>query len=160
MSVVSQENCAASLMLLKQLDLLYYIRWFRCVLLPLQAFSFLSCDTLFASLKCELPTYLGRASKMATEVDPPLYGASRFQSCKLGKYLSSSCANSALVSRNRMHFSLLTNSFGANQDLALQDYIESSLMLQYNPSIQVMYCCCFLQNSLSSGYIENNRWLF
>ena len=29
-------------------------------------------------------------------------------------------------------FSLLTNSFGANQDLALQDYIESSLMFQYN----------------------------
>ena len=29
-------------------------------------------------------------------------------------------------------FSLLANSFGANQDLALKHYIESSLMLHYN----------------------------
>ena len=29
-------------------------------------------------------------------------------------------------------FSLLTNSFGVQQDLALQDYIECSIMLQYN----------------------------
>ena len=29
-------------------------------------------------------------------------------------------------------FSLLANSFGANQDLVLQDYTNSSPMLQYN----------------------------
>ena len=29
-------------------------------------------------------------------------------------------------------FSDLANSFGVSQDLALQDYVEASLMLQYN----------------------------
>ena len=29
-------------------------------------------------------------------------------------------------------FSILTNTFGTQQDHSLQDYIEASLMLQYN----------------------------
>jgi len=42
-------------------------------------------------------------------------------------------------------FSLLANSFGANQGLALQDYIESSLMLLYNGRLlNFPYASCAL----------------
>ena len=50
----------------------------------LKAFPFLRSDSLIASLKSELPTYLGRASNVATDVDPFSGGASRLQSCPPG----------------------------------------------------------------------------
>ena len=99
----------------------------------LKAFSFLRSDSLIASLKSELPTYLGRASNVATDVDPLQWWSQ--QITELPTWVSAFrqvlLIQPSSAAAERV-FSLLTNSFGANQDLALQDYIESSLMLQYN----------------------------
>ena len=47
-------------------------------------------------------------------------------------------------------FSLLKSSFGDQQEAALQDYIETSLMLQHPDSFRL----CFMCNTMS--YHENN----
>ena len=99
----------------------------------LKAFPFLNFPSIIAGLKSELSDYLARAAGMSSEVDAiqwwqqesrdlPTWGASF---CKVLLIQPSSAAAERV-------FSLLSNSFGHHQDLALQDYIESSLMLQYN----------------------------
>ena len=74
---------------------------------------------------------------MATEVDPLLRWSRQIS--ELPNWASTFCQVVLIqplsVAAERI-FSLL--SFGAKQDLALQDYIESSLMLQYNESKRVL----------------------
>ena len=99
----------------------------------LQVFPFLA--PLLPALKSELLTYLALASGISTEVDP-------LQWWKLNS-AASALPNWALAfgdilliqpsSAATEHvFSLLNNSFNSSQDLALQDYLEASLILQYN----------------------------
>ena len=85
----------------------------------LKAFPFLSCDTPIIGLKSELPTYLQTWLLWWSQ-----------QIAELPNWPSAFCQVVLIqpLSAAAKHvFLLLTNSFGA-----LLDYIESSLMLQYN----------------------------
>lgn len=93
----------------------------------LSAFPFLVNAT--AGLKAELPTYLAKAADVspldwwksnATEL--PCWSAA----ARKALLVQPSSAASERV------FSLLKSSFGDQQDSSLQDYIEASLILQYN----------------------------
>ena len=97
----------------------------------LVAFPFLSNS--IAALKHELAHYLAAAE----DVDPtydPLKFWKRHQdtlpawSAAAKRVLLVQLSSAAAV----RVFSLLTNSFGQRQQTSLQDYIETSLMLQYN----------------------------
>ena len=95
--------------------------------------AFLDDPALIANLKNELPMYLAKADGIDNDVDPigwwkaneadlPFWSAA----AKLVLLMQPSPASSERV------FSILTTTFGHLQDLALQDYIECSLMLQFN----------------------------
>ena len=95
--------------------------------------AFLDDPALVANLKNELPMYLAKADGIDNDVDPigwwkaneadlPFWSAA----AKLVLLMQPSSASSERV------FSILTTTFGHLQDLALQDYIECSLMLQFN----------------------------
>ena len=95
--------------------------------------AFLDDPALIANLKNELPMYLAKADGIDNDVDPigwwkaneadlPFWSAA----AKLVLLMQPSSASSERV------FSILTMTFGHLQDLALQDYIECSLMLQFN----------------------------
>lgn len=95
--------------------------------------AFLDDPALIANLKNELPRYLAKADGIDNDVDPigwwkaneadlPFWSAA----AKLVLLMQPSSASSERV------FSILTTTFGHLQDLALQDYIECSLMLQFN----------------------------
>lgn len=99
----------------------------------LTSIAFLNDAAMIANMKNELPRYLARADGIADGVDPirwwkeneaelPFWSAA----AKLILLMQPSSASSERV------FSILTTAFGHLQDLALQDYIECSLMLQFN----------------------------
>ena len=97
----------------------------------LSVFPFLSSK--IPSLKEELPTYLAAAESVTCEADPLLFWrrhASQLpnwaEAAKMVLLVQPSSAASERV------FSLLRNSFGERQNTSLQDYVEASLMLQYN----------------------------
>ena len=93
--------------------------------------DFLHNPLLINNLKMELPRYLTKADRIAdvnvvqwwktNEADLPHW----VSAAKLVLLLQPSSAASERV------FSIMT-SFGHLQDMALQDYIECSLMLQFN----------------------------
>ena len=98
----------------------------------LAAFPFLNTSIL-NSLKSELPNYLAKATDIASNVttvdwwrrhqtDLPHWSSA----AQLVSLVQPSSAAAERV------FSLLQNSFNHRQDHSLQDYLESSLMLQYN----------------------------
>ena len=72
----------------------------------LQAFPFFDASVI-AALKSELPSYLAKAADSVILVQPSSAAAERI-------------------------FSLLKASFGPQQEATLNDYIQTSLMLQYN----------------------------
>ena len=95
--------------------------------------SFLSSREEFDQLIAELPAYLACAADTDDDADPinwwkknaaalPLWSAAAAKAMLLQP-------SSAAAERV---FSLLRNSFGEQQEAALQDYIEASLMLQHN----------------------------
>ena len=97
----------------------------------LSVFPFLVDAT--AGLKVELPTYLAKAADVSPSFSPlewwkanatelPCWSAA---ARKVLLVQPSSAASERV-------FSLLKSSFGDQQDSTLQDYIEASLMLQYN----------------------------
>ncbi len=97
----------------------------------LLAFPFLSNS--IAALKGELPQYVAAAEDVNPTHDPlefwkrhedtlPTWAAA---ARKVVLVQPSSAASERV-------FSLLNNSFGDRQQSSLQDYIEASLMLQYN----------------------------
>ena len=93
----------------------------------LKSFPFLRNDDLLSSMKSELPMYLSAAADVATSVDPLLWWETNWASAVRQVFLilpSSAEAEHA--------FSILSNCFEDTQESALQDYIEASLMLQYN----------------------------
>ena len=97
----------------------------------LKAFPFLNSDTIIDNLKSELPTYLAHAVDVSSDTDTLVWwqGESNHMPfwadafCKILLIQPSSAAAERI-------FSILNNNFGSYQDLSLQDYIESSLMLQ------------------------------
>ena len=99
----------------------------------LQILPFLRNMALLTSMKSELPMYLSRASDVALNVDPLSWW--KQQSSALPNWATAVCLvlliqpSSAAAERV---FSILSSSFGDRQDCSLQDYVESSLMLQYN----------------------------
>ena len=84
-------------------------------------------------LKTELPTCVAKAADVSSDMDPLEWW--KLHSSELPSW--SSAAKKALLvqpssgSAERV-FSLLKSSFGDQQDLSLKDYIEASLILQYN----------------------------
>ena len=97
----------------------------------LSVFPFLSDS--FDNLKIELLSYLAKAMGVSPEVDTLEWW--KRNSDALPSW--SSAARKVLVvqppsaAAKRM-FSILANSFGDKQENSLEDYVEASVMLQYN----------------------------
>ena len=99
----------------------------------LVAFPFLNNPTVLDHLKQELPQYIALTEDLSSEYNALLWWKSKesalptWASC-VKKVL---CIQPSSAAAERV-FSLLQTSFGDRQGLALQDYIETALMLQYN----------------------------
>ena len=107
----------------------------------LSAFPFLENTTL-VSLKSELPQYMSAAE----DVDPTYSPLEFWKNHELSLPAWATAARKVLLvqpssAASERVFSLLKNSFGDQQQCALQDYIETSLMLQYNNHL-VLVCIC------------------
>ena len=98
-----------------------------------KAFPFLDSQTVLNGLKQELPSYLAKVGDLDPEIDIlqwwhrnesdlPCWAAA---ACKVLLAQPSSAASERV-------FSLLKSSFSSQQQRSLQDYVEVSLMLQYN----------------------------
>ena len=98
----------------------------------LQAFPFFKASVL-GDLKSELPNYLAKAADVHIDLDPLDWWKNH--SADLPHW-SAAAANVLLVQPSSAAaervFSLLKASFVSQQDAALNDYIQTSLMLQYN----------------------------
>lgn len=98
----------------------------------MQAFPFLKGTTL-VNLKQELPAYLAKAADLDQDADPLHWW--KKHSNDLPSW-SAAAKNILLVQPSSAAaervFSLLQNSFRSFQDASLADYIQASLMLQYN----------------------------
>ncbi len=98
----------------------------------LSSLPFLDANTL-GNLKSELPQYIA-----AVEDLNPSYNALDFWKSHTSSLPAwAAAARKALLvqpssAASERVFSLLNNSFGSQQNNCLQDYIETSLMLQYN----------------------------
>jgi len=95
--------------------------------------DFLNDPPLINNLKIELPRYLTKADGIAEDVNVVQWWKTNeadlphwASAAKLVLLLQPSSAASERV------FSIMTSSFGHLKDMALQDYIECSLMLQFN----------------------------
>ena len=98
----------------------------------LKAFPFLD-DIILNGLKQELPSYLAKVADVRPNIDILQWWKNNAQELPTWANAASKVIlvqpSSAAAERV---FSLLNCSFGPQQDLSLQDYIECSLMLQYN----------------------------
>ena len=84
-------------------------------------------------LKAELPAYLAKATGISPELSPLAWwklNAASLPSWSIATQQVLLIQPSSAASERV--FSLLNNSFDRQQYSALQDYIEASLMLQYN----------------------------
>ena len=95
--------------------------------------SFPSLSPSIPALKEEFPLYVAAAEDVDPSYDPLVFWKEHestlptwSQAARQVLLVQPSSAASERV------FSLLRNSFGEGQHLSLQDYIEASLMLQYN----------------------------
>ena len=99
----------------------------------LQAFTFLNEGSLLQNLKAELPSYLAKATDVDPTMDPLVWW--RTHSTDLPHWSTAASdvflLQPSSVAAQRV-FSLLKASFGPQQDTTLNDYIQASLMLQYN----------------------------
>ena len=99
----------------------------------LAAFPFLNTQTILDDLKAELPLYLAKAADVDSSIDA-LDWWKKNANC-LPKWVSALQKilliqpSSAAIERV---FSLLKSSFSEQQECSLQDYVEASIMLQYN----------------------------
>ena len=98
----------------------------------LSAFPFFDQSSL-DDLKVELPSYLAAVEDISPTYDPLEF----WKSHELSLNCWARAARKVLLvqpssAASERVFSLLNNSFGHQQNCALQDYIETSLMLQYN----------------------------
>ena len=90
-------------------------------------------DTERAGLKDELPTYLSKVHDLDNAYDPLEWWKTNASALPCWSLAAQKIVlvqpSSAAAER---FFSLLKSSFGDQQDKSLKDYVESSLMLQYN----------------------------
>ena len=98
------------------------------------AFPFLNSEAI-NSLKSELPEYLAAAEDVSDEVDVIKWWKSHekngwlpnwTRTCKMILLVQPSSAAAERV------FSILNNSFSSQQESSLEDYIQLSVMMQYN----------------------------
>ena len=96
----------------------------------LQAFPFLTESSVLEDLKKELPVYLTMAADLDRNADPVEWWKDHSDDLP---FWSAAAGKISLVqpSAERV-FSLLQNSFGSFQDASLTDYLQASIMLQYN----------------------------
>ena len=101
----------------------------------LKSFPFLNNAVLLQNLKAELGVYLAKAAAVSPETDTLLWWQNN--STELPHW-STAVKDVLLVqpssAAGERVFSLLKASFGPQQDSALQDYVQSAIMLQYNRS--------------------------
>ena len=98
----------------------------------LKAFPFLNKTTILEALKAELPAYIAKADGISPENDPVKWWKDHSTDLP---YWSSAAADTLLVqpsSAAAERIFSLKASFGLQQETSLNDYIECSLMLQYN----------------------------
>lgn len=98
----------------------------------MKCFPFLK-GTVIDNLKQELPVYLAKAEDLDEAADPLQWWKRHSEDLP---YWSTAAEKVLLVqpssAATERVFSLLQNSFGSSQDASLTDYIQTSLMLQYN----------------------------
>ena len=98
----------------------------------LRAFPFLQDQVLLSNLKAKLPHYLASTVDLGSKcwstwlVESSHWNPSSLVGNCFPGYVISTSAAAEWV------FSLLTNTFSERQDASLHDYIETSLMLQFN----------------------------
>ena len=99
----------------------------------LKAFPFLDNVTVLNGLKEELPLYLAKAADVSNSIETLSWWKKNSEDlpCWSGAVCKVALVQPSSAAAERV-FSLLNKSFDAQQDLALQDYVECSLMLQYN----------------------------
>ena len=99
----------------------------------LSEITFLNNKTTLNNLKYEFLQYIAVSEDTSPEVDVMSWWAEHSDELP---YWSSAAKMVALIQPSsgavERVFSILTNTFGTQQDNSLQDYIEASLMLQYN----------------------------
>ena len=99
----------------------------------LRAFPFLRNESLLTGMKSELANYLTSASDVGPDIDPLSWWK---RHCADLPNWASALRQVLLIQPSSAEvervFSLLACSFGASLESALQDYLEVSLMLQYN----------------------------
>ena len=99
----------------------------------LKALPFLDKQEVLDGLKEELPQYLAKVSDVSCEIDPVDWWGRH--SADLSKW--SAAARQVLLvqpssAAAERVFSIRNQSFGDQQQLSLEDYIEASVQLQYN----------------------------
>lgn len=94
---------------------------------------FLDSNEVIQQLQSELPIYLAIVEGTAADTDVPQWWARHAREVP---HWASACSKILLLqpssAASERVFSLLQNSFSDRQESALEDYIETSLMLQYN----------------------------
>jgi len=106
----------------------------------LRAISFLDSTSTIDGLKVELPLYLEAAEDVSAQTDVLQWWKSHqlelpkwAEACSLVLLIQPSSAAAEHV------FSILSNTFSSQQEPSLEDYIELSVMLQYNYHSKVLY---------------------
>jgi len=99
----------------------------------LKSFPFLNSKTILDGLKGELPSYLAKVS----DIDPSIDILQWWKQNESALPCWAAAARKVLLvqpssAASERVFSLLKASFNPQQQSSLQDYIETSLMLQYN----------------------------
>ena len=102
----------------------------------LTSIPFLNSPEVLNDLKKELPAYLAAAEDVSPQVDPLHWWRGHesqlpkwAKACSLVLLMQPSSAAAERV------FSLLSNSFSSRQESSLEDYVELSVMLQYNKRV-------------------------
>ena len=94
---------------------------------------FLDSNEVIQQLQSELPTYLTIAEGTAGDTDVPQWWA---RHAREENHWASACSKILLLqpssATSERVFSLLQSLFSDRKESALEDYIETSLMLQYN----------------------------
>ena len=101
----------------------------------LKLFPFLNNVQVLDALKTELPAYLSHASDVSSEIDPLKWWHDHSSGLPhWSNAVRQVIAIQPSSAASERVFSLLNNTFSSQQDASLQDYIEASLMLQFNKS--------------------------
>ena len=114
------------------------VQWLRSTVANVSAlriFPFLDSDIIIDGLNAELPNYIAAAQDVAVSTEEEKVKWWK-QHAELLPCWSSAVKQVLLVqpfsAAAERAFSILSAAFGAQQDSALSDYLQTSVMLQYN----------------------------